>query len=563
MARNQNQLRIVGGAVLAVATLLTRLPFRSHTLFEFDSINFAVATSRFNLAEVTPHMPGYILHVLLGRLFGSVTGDPNAAFVWLSIVLSIGSVLFFWRAAAQLRGERVAFVAAAIWLTTPLFWFHGCVNAVYIEEAFWTSALLYFGFRSLNARETWVLAALLITYSLAGAARQSGLLFFLPAVILVLVKVRPSRRQWVTAVSLFIGVTALWLGELLREAGGLRTYLDLWSHESNYRTQSILFGQSWSSELDTIGKTAFYLPIAMGGSLLALLFVVIADGGRACTFVRQQSRNPKAQYAIAVALPALLFYMFVFFMKAGYLLNVVPSAILAIAVLLDQSAIWLAERVKRKSENHMRLTRPIITRNVVILASGVAIANCFWFLLPWPGTEQAIYNNENTRNSFVHGAVNRFEHSGSKWLTLANRAFEYTSASGIRAVDSLNDATYHTLVAAGAADSRSVIIASWWSRWCYALLPLATTIDIETAGHPGLLAVGISRNMQRESISTHTLRLHAPNVFLLTRHDRPDFAEVSRQVHLTRLPLPECLDAYRVEDSSFRLHWGDQVFIRQ
>ncbi|MDP4200294.1 MAG: hypothetical protein Q8922_10290 [Bacteroidota bacterium] len=564
MANRERSIRLIGGALLAVATVATRFPFRAHTLFEFDSINFAVAATRFDLGEVTPHMPGYILHVLLGRLLYWILGNANPAYVWLSIILSVGAVLFLWRAAAQVRGERVAVIAAILWLTTPLFWFHGCVSSAYAEEAFFASAMLYLGLKLLNWYERPLLFTLLIAFAIAGAARPNDLLFFLPAIITLLIGLKPSRRDVILALTCFAGVSAIWIAELLRESGGLTTYLYYAQHESNFRTQSLLFGHPWQSALDTIGKVLFYLPIGMGASLVGLLGVGLVFPTRIAQFVSQYRRNAKAWYVILIALPALIFYLFVFFMKAGYLLNVLPSAILITAVLLDQSAIWLAERVKRRPENRMRLTRPIITRNAAWITVGLAAVNCLWFFVSWPGTEQSRYNNENTRNSFIHGALHRFEESGKQLGTLANRAFEYTNISGIRAVDSLNQTTLRALEASGAGRASAVILASWWARWCYVLLPDATTFDIESAGHEGHLAVGISQNLHRENLENAIIRFHAYGpVLLLLRHDRPDFAQVNSQLHLERLPMPEYLDIYRVLDTAFTLRWQDRTFIRE
>lgn len=561
MARNERSIRAMAGALLAVATLATRVPFRSHTLFEFDSIDFAVATFRFDLHEVTPHMPGYILHVWLGRLFSLFTRDINAAFVWLSVALSVGAVLFLWRAAAQLRGERVAIIAAAIWLTLPLFWFHGCVSSIYVQEAFWTSAILYFGIRFLNTTRSTDLIGLAITYSLAGAARPNDLLFFLPAIILLLLKVRPDRKHVLLAVSLFLFVTALWIGDLLREAGGLANYFAAARSESNYRTLSLFFGGTLSTHWDMVLKLAFYFAVSIAVPLVALLPVVILFPHHLYSLTRYCFKNAKAQFVILIAGPALAFYALIFFMKAGYLLNVLPGVVLIVAVTLDQSAIWFAERTKRRDADMLRLTRPIISRNVSLFTASVALLNVFWFFVRWPGTEQTTFNNENTRNSFVHGALNRYEQGRIR--TALNRAFEYTNVSGIEAVDRLNEVTDQALEAAGAELPGTVIIANWWARWCYDRFPHATVIDIETVGHDDSLAVGVSYERERENISSKRFGLFGERVLLLMRHDRPDFSVVANQLHLERLPLPEFLDAYRIEDSTFHLRWGGREFVRR
>jgi Dolichyl-phosphate-mannose-protein mannosyltransferase len=563
----ENKLRSMTGIALAFATLLSRLPFRAKTFFEFDSINFAVATFRFDLGQVTPQMPGYILHVLFGRLLYLITGDLNQAYIWVSVLLSIGAVLLLWRAAAALRGERVALIAGLLWLTTPLFWFHGCVNAIYAEEAFFTSLLLYFGINIITnsiSRSSFVIFYF-IAFSLAGAARPTSLLFFLPATLFLIWKQKPSQHTLATAFVCFLVVIGVWVGELLREAGGISAYWSLFLKENNFKTQSILFGNSWQSQLDTIEKVAFYLPISLGAATLALVAIAVCFPQRIMQFVRVYIRNSKSLFVAFMALPPLLFYAFIFFMKAGYLLNVVPCAILVVAVLLDQAAIWLAEQQKGRLKDKRILTRPIITRNAVVFTVIVVFLNGMWFLIPWPGTDQKLYDNEDTRNSFIHGAMHRYEHSESRLLTLANRALEYTNVSGIRAVDSLNNMTLSTLLSNNANNSGQVILASWWYRWCYLLLPHAVTYDLElNPVHADSLWVGRAHEMERVNLYDSVIRFHSTTpVLLLLRHDRPDFDEVARHVHLERLPLPEYLDIYKVLDSTFTIRWENRTFISQ
>jgi hypothetical protein len=213
----------------------------------------------------------------------------------------------------------------------------------------------------------------------------------------------------------------------------------------------------------------------------------------------------------------------------------------------------------------LRATRRIITNNVVVLMGCAVLLNCLWFFIPWPGTSQERYDNENTRNSFVHGAINRFGNSRERWLTLANRAFEYTNLSGIRAVDRLNKVTLSTLRANGAADSGQVILATWWSRWAYLNLPHAMTYDIEVDyARPGALAVGRASEFHRINLYDSTITIHSSRpVLLLMRHDRPDFERVSHQLHLERIPMPEYLDFYRIRDTAFTLKWGDRTFIKK
>ena len=79
-------------AALAALTLITRIPFRSTHLFAWDSANFALALQHYNVAWHQPQPPGYILYVAVARLVHLLVADANAAYVWLSVVVSVGAV---------------------------------------------------------------------------------------------------------------------------------------------------------------------------------------------------------------------------------------------------------------------------------------------------------------------------------------------------------------------------------------------------------------------------------------------------------------------------------------
>src|ERR1035441_9435707 len=83
-------------AILIAATALTLFVFRSHYLYDIDSVNFALALKRFDPSVHQPHPPGYFLYVCLGRLANLLTHDANAALVGVSIVFSCGAVAMIY-----------------------------------------------------------------------------------------------------------------------------------------------------------------------------------------------------------------------------------------------------------------------------------------------------------------------------------------------------------------------------------------------------------------------------------------------------------------------------------
>lgn len=565
MPINPSRMRSATAQGLILAVLLTRLPFVSSYLFEFDSISFAVATFRYDLSQVTPHMPGYILHILLARVVGWFVQDITLTFDWVSVLLSIGSVLYLWRAAAYLRGERVASIAAVLWLMLPIFWFYGCVPTVYAHEAFWSSAVLYYGLSLFRKpKEEWRAIALFVTLSLATAARQTSFLFFLPAIIYVLVQTKQSKRVWLMGIVWFCLVSALWMFELARESGGVGTYLHYAAAEHIFRSQSIFFGNSFTTHASTIGKVIFYLITGSFPLLLVIGSAGISFSKNFLDFARRYALHRFNIFLFLVAFPPIAFYLLIFFMKAGYLLNILPSLTLVTAVVLDQFVIWRVERIKHRPVNAMQLTRPLITRRVISSLAVVVLVDVLWFSLPLPGKEHIRFFESATRDSFSGEATGRFIHlSNDPIYSLLNRAFAYTSVQSIDAQDDISKYTLRALKRADALGNNSVIFDTWWMRWSYYYNPNAYVYDIRDYDDDSL-AVGLSYHLVR-SIPTDSV-LHVPRssrTMLFMRADHPDFPLLARQLQLQKIQdMPAYLDLFEVMDSSFTLRWKNKTFIR-
>ena len=264
MPLGEKKERRITGLLLTVAVLVTRLPFISRMLYEFDSIDFAVATFRFSIEQVTPHFPGYVLHILFAKFILLFISDVNLVFVWISVLLSIGSVLFLWRAGVSLRGERVGVIAALLWLFTPIFWFYGEVATSYVYEAFFASAFLYFGiFLLREPNRKWLVYFLFIALSLATGSRQSSVVFFLPCIIYVLWKTSQPIRVWGIGLLFFFIVTSSWVGILFYLSGGASQYFAQAGKETVYRSQSIFFGNSFNAHSIVVAKVVLYLSIAI------------------------------------------------------------------------------------------------------------------------------------------------------------------------------------------------------------------------------------------------------------------------------------------------------------
>ncbi|HEY6171590.1 MAG TPA: DUF2723 domain-containing protein [Candidatus Kapabacteria bacterium] len=557
----KKQVKMLTGAGLVIATLALRLPFMAKSLFEFDSVAYAVATFRFSLEQVTPHMPGYILHVLLGRFFLLFTSDHNQAFVLLSVALSVASVLLIWRAGAWLRGERLGVIAACLWITTPLFWFYGEVATVYIHEAFFASLLLYLGIRRLReSKNEKLLYYIVATLSLAAAARQSSFLLFLPAVIYLFRATCWSWRTLITAGVLFLAVTATWVAILLSESGGIDAYMQMLGGESIYRSQSILFGNALGEHLAVIGKVGLYLVVACIPFLLIFLVSFIRFRTDLVQLCKESIRKRSFVLTMLVALPALLFYVAVYFMKAGYLLNILPSVCLIAAVIVDQTAIWFAREKKSKSQYKILFTGKLIVKNSIVLVGCISLLNCIWFFAPLPGKDEAISSDLYSRESIVGSSDVKYAVGKSGFDYLLNKCFAYTSLQGIETADRINTLAIQT-IEKEKKNGSVVILDSWWVRFSYYYMPDVLSYNIRSLGGDTLTGIyKQSKYFLTRNVSRNELLPRDRSVLIFIRPDHPDFPELSRQVQLVPLLQKSSLGIYKVADSAFTLTWKNYRF---
>ena len=94
---------VVVWLLVITGVLITRLPFRARYLYEWDSVEYALAIDKLDIAWHQPHPPGYIFFVYLARLSAQVFQDRNTALIAVSIFLSILTVgILYFLAAADL-----------------------------------------------------------------------------------------------------------------------------------------------------------------------------------------------------------------------------------------------------------------------------------------------------------------------------------------------------------------------------------------------------------------------------------------------------------------------------
>jgi hypothetical protein len=247
---------------LFLAGILSRLPFRSQFLYHWDSVNFALGTLDYDVRIHQPHPPGYFLYVMSGRLFNLITHDPNASFVWLSVLFSGLAVVLIYGLTRDLFGRAAGLVAALLALTSPPFWFYGEVALTYILEGSFVVAIAWACYRSLkgNTEAAWLGALVL---GVAGGFRQTTLVLLLPLWIFSLRRL-PWRNIFV-AIFLLGGTVVAWLAPTVLLSGGLNDYL-----QASSSIGVGLLGIREESLAGPIGRLGTYLIYGLMAGLLPL-----------------------------------------------------------------------------------------------------------------------------------------------------------------------------------------------------------------------------------------------------------------------------------------------------
>src|SRR5260370_335081 len=158
-------------AFVVCAIALTRFLFRSHYLYDVDSVNFSLALDHFDPIVYQPHPRGYFLYICVGWVVNAVFHEPNTAFVAVSILASCGTGLLIWLLAREWFGGKAALFAGLIFLFSPLCWFHGTVALTYIVETFFSALIGFLCWRVYSGYQRWLIPAS-VALGLAAGFRQ-------------------------------------------------------------------------------------------------------------------------------------------------------------------------------------------------------------------------------------------------------------------------------------------------------------------------------------------------------------------------------------------------------
>ena len=354
--RGVNSRRHLGNLVLlTILVLVTRIIFRSHYLYDIDSVNFALGMQRFDPSVYQPHPPGYFLYVLLGRAANLLFHDANAALVAISIAAGCGALYTIYALAYNWFGRNAAAFAGLIFAFSPLAWFHGTVALTYGVEQFFSGLAGYFLWRVYSGAQRFVVPAAL-TVGLAAGFRPSFLLFVGPLMLfsVAFARGRLSRARLLAGAAVLSLTLAAWFVPMVMASGGFHAY---WS--------SLISLWRIAPAKQTVFNSNPAVSLARLISVAAIYLLCFGCAGLAA-FRRasRAARRTKLFIWMWVA-PGLLFFTLVFllFVNSGYLLVISPPVF-----------AWLGWRA---SEWYAAVRMRKVAKVTLIVA--LAAANCLVF----------------------------------------------------------------------------------------------------------------------------------------------------------------------------------------
>jgi hypothetical protein len=319
---------LVLAAGLALAVIVSRLPFAGAVLYHWDSINFALALSRFDVRAGQPHVPGYPLYVLLGRAVNLWASDPQRALVAISAVSSGLAVAALFALGRTMFDRATGAIAALLFAASPLFWFYGAIALPHCLDALMVIGAVWFLYRiQMGAVSLTVPAALWL--AIAGGLRPQTEIFLAPLALYTAWHLDWRRRA--LGVAVLVALDLLWFIPLIELNGGWSAYMaTVRDFDTTFTDSTSVFAHGgWFGLVRNLTKLGMYTLYGLGGALVLLPIAVVARwraGSRAAGLA-----GPRAVTIALWVAPCVAYYTLVHMGQQGLVFVFLPALLLVLA----------------------------------------------------------------------------------------------------------------------------------------------------------------------------------------------------------------------------------------
>ncbi|MBI4302487.1 MAG: DUF2723 domain-containing protein [Chloroflexi bacterium] len=308
-------------SLLFVLVLATRLPFRTHILFNWDSANFALALRKFDVTQHFPHPPGYPYYIALAKFFNLFFANANTSLVMVSILLSAGSAVALYFLGKNMFNRRTGIIAGLLLTFGVTFWSYGEIALAYGALALFSTWVALWAYQILFQKRN-LLLPLTAVYTIAGGFRPDLLLFLGPLWLATLWRQPP--RMTATALGLALAGFLLWFLPTALLSGGIDQYLkafEAYVNKDVLERYSVL-ENGWIALRVNIKDTLSYLFYVLYAAAPLLVVATAWLLGQRARF------NSQILFIILWLSPMAIFYTFVHIGDPGYVFSVVPALFL-------------------------------------------------------------------------------------------------------------------------------------------------------------------------------------------------------------------------------------------
>jgi 4-amino-4-deoxy-L-arabinose transferase-like glycosyltransferase len=351
-------------------------------------VNFASAIYEFDIANESPHPPGYIIYVWLTRTVNLIFHDPQMTMVSISMFSSALAVVGLYYLGRLMFNQRIGLIASLFLATSPIFWFYGEIALPHTLDMVFVILSVLMLYKIIH-RDYRFLYPAIVTIAIAGGLRPQTLVFLLP---LVMFSLRKAGVRRIVIAGLTGAATCLiWFLPLINASGGLLEYLNIMKifGDRFQETTSIFMGAGLVGLQRNTAKVVLYTLYGLSLTIFPMLAYCL---GVLTKYFRTNIDEKKLFIAFWI-LPALVFYLIIHMGQQGLIFVYLPALFLLAAFAIDR--IFIERRFL------------LVSGIICILFFNISV---FLFLPEYPfGSEtQRMLTHDTLKNSDLYFQV-RFE----------------------------------------------------------------------------------------------------------------------------------------------------------
>lgn len=362
--RNQD---FIIALLLFILGIVTRVPFASRLLSDSDSTRFGLAMIEYDVAQMRPHAPGYILYVAFAKLIDLFVHDARVSLVCVSIVSGafITAILYFL--GKEMYGKWTGIISSLLLLTSPLFWFNNEMPLTYSLEGLFCIIFVFSCYKVILKEKGWLFPSA-VMLGLTGGVRQHIVIMLLP---LWLYAFKGYSIKKIILAFLFFGTVCLcWIAPMVMLTGGIQKYFSAVSGQFN---TWVLNPSPFLFQIKTRGTIlATYMIFSLGLGIIPIIYFI----GR---FVRISNivKDSNIKLLLLSVLPAIFFFIIVNIWNLGHVVFILPPLFVIIAESLRAISRDLEELARKfiseKSSIALKLLKRMVPYKATLSISAIIL----------------------------------------------------------------------------------------------------------------------------------------------------------------------------------------------